>query len=120
MSEKTKILVCTKCRMADEPKEPMENRMGSRLYRAVSEAAVGATDVEIVPVECLSVCKRPVTIGFSAKGKWTYLYGDFPLDSAPAILDAARLYARAEDGLIPWGDRPAALKLGVISRIPPM
>ncbi len=120
MSDKTKILVCVKCRAADEPKEPMENRMGSRLYREMAAAARDADDVEIVPVECLSVCKRPVTIGLSAGGKWTYLYGDFALGSAPEILEAARLYAGAEDGLIPWDQRPAALKLGVVARIPPI
>ena len=119
MTEKTKILVCTKCRMAGEPKEPMENRAGSRLYREMAEVAADADDVEIVPVECFSVCKRPVTIGFVAQGKWTYLYGDFPLESAPSILDAARLYAAAPDGLIPWENRPDALKKGVVSRMPP-
>ena len=120
MTEKTKILVCTKCRMAGEPKEPFENRTGGRLYREIAAAAAGAEDIEIVPVECLSVCKRPVTIGFSAHGKWTYLYGDFPLDSAPAIIDAARLYGRTPEGLIPWDDRPQALKTGVIARTPPV
>ena len=121
MSEKTKILVCIKCRMPGESKElPFEQRSGGRLFSAMNEAAAGADDVEIVPVECLSVCKRPVTIGFSAAGKWTYLYGDFPLDSAPAIIDAARLYNGASEGLIPWDQRPAALKTGVIARTPPV
>ncbi len=119
MIEKTRILVCTKCRMAGESKEPMQDRAGARLYREIASVAAAAADVEIVPVECLSVCKRPVTIAFSAKGKWTYLYGDFPLESAPAILDAARIYGRAADGLIPWEERPAALKTGVIARTPP-
>lgn len=120
MTEKTKILVCVKCRMPGEPKEPFEDRTGGRLYREVAAAAEGADDVEIVPVECFSVCKRPVTIGLSAAGKWSYLYGDYPLGSAEEIIDAARLYGRAAEGLIPWDQRPAALKTGVVSRIPPM
>jgi predicted metal-binding protein len=77
-------------------------------------------DFEIIPVECLSVCKRPVTIGFSAPGKWSYIYGDFPPESSVGtILAAAQLYADAPDGLIPWRDRPAEIKRGVIARIPP-
>ena len=120
MSEKTKILVCVKCRMPGEPKElSFEDRSGGRLYREVAAAAEGADDVEIVPVECFSVCKRPVTIGLSAKGKWSYLYGDYPLQSADTILSAARQYGLTADGLIPWDQRPAQLKTGVISRTPP-
>ena len=119
MSEKTRVLVCIKCRMPGEPKEPFENRTGGRLYREVAAAAEGADDVEIVPVECFSVCKRPVTIGLSSAGKWRYLYGDYPLQSAEDILAAARLYGKTSDGLIPWDERPEALKKGVISRIPP-
>jgi predicted metal-binding protein len=120
MTEKTKILVCVKCRMPGESKElPFDQRSGGRLYSEIAAAAEGADDVEIVPVECFSVCKRPVTIGLSAKGKWSYLYGDYPLQSAEAILGAARLYGGTSDGLIPWDQRPAALKTGVLARTPP-
>jgi predicted metal-binding protein len=113
------IHVCTTCRLGDEPLEPKESRSGARLYRELSQRAMDA-DFEIVPVECLSVCKRPVTIGFSAPGKWSYIYGDFPPDnSAAAILAAAQLYADAPDGLVPWRERPEEIKRGVIARIPP-
>jgi predicted metal-binding protein len=116
---RTTIHVCTTCRLGDEPLEPKESRSGARLYRELSQRAMDA-DFEIVPVECLSVCKRPVTIGFSAPGKWSYIYGDFPPEnSAAAILAAAQLYADAPDGLIPWRERPAEIKRGVIARIPP-
>ena len=40
--------------------------------------------------------------------------------SAEAILDAAALYAATPDGLIPWRQRPDALKKGVVARIPPL
>ena len=119
MTEKTKVLVCIKCRMPGEPKEPFDNRTGGRLYREVAAAAEQADDLEIVPVECFSVCKRPVTIGLSAAGKWRYLYGDYPLASADDILAAARLYAKSANGIIPVEERAEALKAGVISRTPP-
>lgn len=114
----TTVLVCTTCRReADAPDGP---RAGARLHDALAEAARGRADVRVVGVECLSVCKRPVTIGFSAAEKWTYVYGDFDTDAAIEILDTAALYGEAADGLIPWKSRPAAFKKGVVARMPPM
>ena len=107
----------------DDPGERPGERPGARLFRALRLAAARrAAPVELIPVECLSVCKRPCTIGFSGAGKWTYVYGDFAADerSAEAILDAASLYAATPDGLIPWRQRPEALRRGVIARIPPL
>ena len=84
-------------------------------------AAARGAPVRVVGVECLSVCKRPVTVGFAAPGKWTYVYGDFPPElGAETILSGALLYADAPDGLIPWRQRPDMLKKGVISRSPPL
>jgi predicted metal-binding protein len=116
---RTTIHVCTTCRLGDEPLEPKEARSGARLYREVS-ARAREEEFDVVPIECLSVCKRPVTIGFSAPGKWSYIYGDFPPDSsAEMILAAAQLYADAPDGLIPWRERPEQIKRGVVARVPP-
>jgi predicted metal-binding protein len=116
---RTIIHVCTTCRLGDEPLEPKEARSGARLYREIN-ARANDEEFEVIPVECLSVCKRPVTIGFSARGKWSYIYGDFPPESsAETILAAARLYTETPDGLIPWRDRPAEIKRGVVARIPP-
>ena len=65
------------------------------------------------------MCKRPCTIAFTDQNKWTYVYGDFTADdSAEQILACASLYAHATDGLIPWKERPGALKKGVIARLP--
>ena len=48
------------------------------------------------------------------------LYGDFPCGSAAEILDAARLYARRSDGIVPKDEMPPALKLAQIARVPPV
>ncbi len=120
--KETSIHVCVTCREADLSAETAGERPGARLFRILRQAALKRADpVSILPVECLSVCKRPCTIGFSAPGKWTYVYGDFAPDerSADTILDAAALYAAAPDGLIPWKQRPEGLKKGVVARIPP-
>ena len=119
----TTIYVSTTCKLADEATaSPELARAGTRLHSALGAlAAQRAAAVEIVPVECLSVCKRACTVSFAAPGKWTYVYGDLPADTgADLILDTAALYAATPDGLIPWKQRPDAFKRGVIARVPPL
>ncbi len=118
----THIYVCTTCKLADEAGCAASDRSGARLHRALSAlASERQSPVAIIPVECLSVCKRACTISFAAPGKWTYVYGDLPADiGADVILDGAALYGATSDGLIPWKQRPEALKRGVISRVPPL
>ena len=114
----TTIYVCTTCKTADDPSP---ERAGARLIKALEQSAsTPGSQFKIEGVECLSVCKRPCTIAFSAKDKWTYVYGDFTADdSAEHILACAAQYQAANDGLIPWKERPDALKKGVIARLPP-
>ena len=110
-----RLYVCTTCR--DRVGNPGA-RPGARLYQALSAEAADPR-VTIVPVECLSVCKMNIAISFAADGKWTYVYGVASDADAATILEGARLYAEAPDGLIPWGQRPDILKKGVVARIPP-
>lgn len=113
----TRIYVCVTCRIGDDPGP----RAGARLFQDLVRACAGDASYEVVPVECLSVCKRPCTVSFAAPGKWTYVYGDLPAESAAGVVsEAARLYGATADGLIPWKLRPDAIKKGVISRIPPL
>lgn len=114
----TTIYVCTTCKTADDPSP---ERAGARLIKALEHAAsTKAHAFKIEGVECLSVCKRPCTVAFSAQDKWTYVYGDFNADdSAENILACAAQYRATIDGLIPWKERPDALKKGVIARLPP-
>jgi predicted metal-binding protein len=118
----THIYVCTTCKLADEAGCAPSERSGARLHRALSAlASERRAPVEVIPVECLSVCKRACTVSFAAPGKWTYVYGDLPADTgAEVILDGAALYGATADGLIPWKQRPEALKRGVVSRVPPL
>jgi predicted metal-binding protein len=112
-----RILICTTCRAEGETQEP---RSGARLHAALTAARTEG-DPEVIGVECLSVCKRPCTVSFSAPGAWTYVYGDFPADADPReMFAAARLYGASPQGLIPWKQRPTALKKGVVARLPPL
>jgi predicted metal-binding protein len=116
--EPIRILVCTSCRSEGQPLEPRDARAGAVLARDL--ASLAGADIEIVPVECMSVCKRPVTVAFSAPDRWTYVCGEFGEGDAPDILDHARAYAATPDGIIPWKIRPEHLKRNTISRLPPM
>ena len=121
------IYVCSTCRAPDEEPagararrrdSPLELQRRARRRDADRQAA----GVELVPVECLSVCKRPVTVGFAAPGKWTYVYADVPPETRRRDhpRSAQRLYGETPTGLIPWRERPDALKKGVVSRVPPL
>ncbi len=73
----------------------------------------------------MSACSHSCAISFVAFGKYTYLFGDLPYseENLPAIVDVlncADNYYSKPDGLLPWSERPAALKKGVVARIPPI
>ncbi|MCT7949287.1 DUF1636 domain-containing protein [Ancylothrix sp. C2] len=75
----------------------------------------------LVPVECMSACSHACAISFSAPGKYTYLFGDLPVnESADAVLECAGLYYSKSDGNLPWSERPEVLKKGIIAKIPPV
>ena len=122
VSTVTQVYVCISCRTAGQPLEPRGERAGALLYASLRQHP-GANDaaIRLVPVDCLSVCKRPCTVGYAAPGKWTYVYGDMPdAGFADVILAGAKLYAAAPDGIIPWKQRPDTLKKSVVARIPPL
>jgi predicted metal-binding protein len=115
-----RLYVCVTCRGANPDPGAEGPRPGAALLKRLREEPADPA-IAIVPVECLSVCKRSCAVSFAAPGKWTYVYGDLPAENAAAtILRGARLYAEAPDGLIPWKQRPDALKTGVVARVPPM
>ncbi len=114
----TTIYVCVTCRAEGDPAEP---RAGRRLHDALAAEVGSDAAMAVVPVECLSVCRRPCTVSFAAPGKWTYVYGDLPAEgAAPVLAEAARLYGAAGDGLIPWKLRADPIKKGVVARVPPL
>ena len=81
----------------------------------------GDAAVRLCAVECLSVCKRPCTVALAAPGKWTYVVGDLSVEThLDDILTAARRFARTQDGIVPWRERPIPFRKGVISRTPPL
>jgi predicted metal-binding protein len=54
-------------------------------------------------------------------GAWTYVFGGLEAGTdAEALIEGARLLARATDGVMPWRGRPEVLKRGLIARVPPV
>jgi predicted metal-binding protein len=111
------IYVCTTCRPPGEPDSAV--RPGAILATATAQAAAG-TEVDVRPMRCLGNCSRGASAALRANGSWTYLFGGLDATCAEALVEGARLLARATDGILPWRGRPERLKRGMIARIPPL
>ena len=114
----TTIYVCITCRRAGDPEDG--TRPGLLLARATERAAEG-TGVTVRQVRCLANCNRALSAAVRCDRAWTYVFGGLdPERDAPALIEGARLLARAEDGVMPWRGRPEILKRGLIARVPPI
>lgn len=117
------IFVCVACRRRTGEADDAFDHPGPRLVDALEKhiGGLGITGLAVEPVECLAVCKRPCTLALRAAGKWTYLVGDLdPEQHVAEIADAALSYGRSENGIVPWKERPATFRRGVVARIPPL
>jgi predicted metal-binding protein len=113
----TTIYVCITCRRAGDPEDGV--RPGLLLARATARAAEGS-GVAVRQVRCLANCNRALSAAVRCDGAWTYVFGGLDAETdAAALIEGARLLARAEDGVMPWRGRPASLKRGLIARVPP-
>ncbi|MCA0994987.1 DUF1636 family protein [Alloyangia pacifica] len=118
----SELLVCVKCRPKANSETPGDNdglRPGRRLYDAL--LAAGAPEgVRLRAVECLQNCDAGCTAALrGGAGKWTYVYGNLESALAGVLLEGARAYHAAPDGLIPWRQRPDHFKRNCVARIPP-
>lgn len=112
------VYICITCKRAGDPEEGV--RPGLLLARETARAAEG-TGVTVRQVKCLANCSRSLSAAIRRDGAWTYVFGG--LDEgrdAEALIEGARLFARASDGLMPWRGRPEILKRGLIARVPPI
>lgn len=113
------VYVCTTCRRHGDPADAP--RLGADLAVAAEQAARNSS-VTVQPVRCLANCKRGCTVAMRSEGAWLYVFGQLePTDAdVQAIIAGAQLLATSADGLMPWRERPDALKRGLIARIPPI
>lgn len=121
MSSRATVFVCISCRRKLGEGEDQFDHPGPALAERVSAVLADDPTISVVPVECLAVCKRPCTVALAGDGKWTYVVGD--LDNVAhfeEVAAVARAYAATDNGIVPWKERPATFRKGVISRIPPL
>jgi predicted metal-binding protein len=112
------IYVCITCRRAGDPEEGA--RPGLLLARETARAAEGG-GVTVRQIRCLANCNRACSAAIRRDGAWTYVFGGLdPERDAPALIEGAKLFATAADGLMPWRGRPDILKRGLIARVPPI
>jgi predicted metal-binding protein len=114
----TTIYVCITCRGGADY-EPVPTP-GAMLADATMRAATG-TGITVLGVRCLANCKRGLSAAVRRNHAWTYLFGDLDAASgARALVEGARLFSHATDGVMPWRGRPEALKRGLVARSPPI
>jgi predicted metal-binding protein len=121
------LFVCTTCGSKWEDGRRIGTSAGERLLQeleALHQDWDLATEFPIQAVGCMSACSRSCAISFAAAGKHTYLFGDIaPQDPSIAlsnILDCAEKYYQHPTGVLPWAERPAPLKQGILAKIPPL
>jgi predicted metal-binding protein len=72
-------------------------------------------------VKCLANCNRGLSAAVRRNHAWTYVFGGLdPVNGPAALVEGARLFSHAADGVMPWRGRPEALKRGLIARTPPV
>lgn len=118
------LFVCTTCASVWKDGKRIGTSGGEKLLEEISQLYQKWELREcfsLQPVECMSACSHSCTVSFTAPGKFTYLFGDLPVnESAAAILECASLYYTKPDGLLPWAERPQLLKKGILAKIPPL
>ena len=110
------VSVCVTCKTADGGAV-----LGPDMFESV-KAAIGSSDrIQVRPVQCLSVCKRPVTVAVTSADGYTFLFGDLQtLSGTAALVSFVNSYQRSDYGLVPWRERAEVLRKGMLARVPPM
>ncbi|MGM3308771.1 DUF1636 family protein [Anabaena sp. WFMT] len=123
LNQKHTLFVCTTCGGKWEDGKRVGESSGEKLLQQLQQLAQDRAIQDkfcIQGVECMSACSHSCVIAFTAAGKSTYLFGDLLVDESSAILECANLYYAKADGLLPWSERPEALKKGILAKIPPL
>jgi predicted metal-binding protein len=118
------LFVCTTCGSTWKDGMRVGESRGQQLLQQLQQLAQDwklPDQFSIHGVECMSACDRACAIAFVAEAKFTYLFGDLTVEgSASAVLECASQYYNNANGLLPWSERPALLKKGILAKIPPL
>lgn len=114
-----RLAVCMTCKAGQEI-EGDAPRPGRAFFEALAERCAGDDPaVELMPVECLSLCDHGCAAAISAAGKWSYLLGGLNESVADDVVAYARAYAVSKTGLVLPSKRAASLATMVKARMPP-
>jgi predicted metal-binding protein len=110
------VSVCVTCKTADSG-----TVVGPDMLESVRAAIASSDHVQVRPVQCLSVCKRPATVAVTSADGYTFLFGDLQTESGTAALVSfVKSYQKSDYGLVPWRERADVLRKGMVARVPPM
>jgi predicted metal-binding protein len=111
------VSVCITCKSTDGSGAVV----GPDMFDAVSAALSADATVQVRPVQCLSVCKRPATVAVTSPDGYTFLFGDLQTDSgSAALVSFVQSYQKSDYGLVPWRERADVLRKGMVARVPPL
>ena len=105
-----RIFVCVTCNRYS-PTPAGEATPGQRLADAMRRCG---TAVAVRTVECLNGCPHPCAAALRTPGKTIIRFSELSADDAPALLEAAALYAESDGGDV---QVPASLLPKVSDRV---
>ncbi len=121
------LLVCTTCASQYQDRKKIGESGGERLITHIENTMQDwelKLEFSLQPVQCLSTCSHACAIAFLAEDKFTYLFGDLPVEepqishTVATVLECAAQYHTHPEGLLSYKERPELLKNKVIARIP--
>jgi len=121
MTAPVTVFVCTSCKRPLTGTAEAFDTPGRDFAAALAARLGEKANITVEPVECLAVCKRPLTIALSGEGRFMYIIGDLdPTLHLEDVASASTAYAATSNGIVPWRERPQTFRKGVVARIPPL
>jgi predicted metal-binding protein len=122
------LFVCTLCRFSESNQAQNETGNpasgGEQLLNHVTEAVNNSDwgdQIQVQPVRCMAVCHRSCVVAFAASQKLTFIFsGLSPQQSIPDLMQFGKQYTAHPTGNVPYGERPAAMKRGLVAVLPPV
>jgi len=120
----TTLFVCSLCRFSAQ--ESSRNGVAGGQYlidqlrQALADRDLQAT-VQLEPLRCMAGCHQPCNVSLAAPGKLTFiLSGVSPDTGAATVAEFCQQYTAADDGRVPYGDRPPAVRQATAFVLPPL
>ncbi|MBX9977758.1 MAG: DUF1636 domain-containing protein [Alphaproteobacteria bacterium] len=117
------LYICTTCKKRDAHDIVIDHKAGEEFYTAMQNAfkTWGYKDqFTLVPVECLSACKKACAFAFQAPSKFSYVFGNTDDTMINDLLEMAEIYMSKNDGILKKIHRPEIFRDKVLARIPPL